>query len=753
MGIRGGGAARQIQSLLDVGAIGGMGDGELLGRFLGRGDSAEPAFAALVDRHGRMVLRVCLDVLGDPHEAQDAAQATFFILARKAGAIRRPEALPSWLHGTARRVASRALHASIRRRKHERRVAQAAPMDSTDEPPRTWPELHEELARLPDRYREPIVLCDLAGMTHEQAAGKLGCPARTLETRLYRGRERLKDRLVRRGFAPSAAPIGLAWASETQGALPSGWAASTASASVRLAKGGWAAAGEEPADAVRWARDHLKESVMFKIKCLVGAGLLAGLAWQQASSQVPAQKTPARVAAEPAAQKEPPQPFIDPDRPKVYGWPISVSGHVRDRDGKPIAGARVYVASRKGEYKGLGSVKTNEEGYYAFSLPLPIERADTVTGRDHGVFQVFGEASGYGFTFRPAKYFFPYAQPSNITYEPNNQDPPWRYESGDRIVQDLKFSPAAHLAGTIVDDLDRPLAGVHLEIRNCETGVALDDKSPWSFETLNEPDSAPASMKIRTTDKQGRFDFDALPPDCRFRIMADLKGFPTQGILAATALASPRNLFGSPVQTGELKVVMTRPMDVPIKLVLDDTGAPAVKALVGAGGSDSSDSETADDKGLATLRLPPGDYRIECLPARGTPYLVSEFRFFLGVAQFPEPVVFRLRRASELEVTVVDEATGKGLSGVDLWHETKPSRREEYGMRSWEVATRIAWYEVPRTDADGKLRAFVEPGKHRFGVAKEAYPKGYSVVERDGQEVECVAGETSKLQFTLRARK
>jgi RNA polymerase sigma factor (sigma-70 family) len=278
MGIRGGGAARSIQALLDAGAVGSMGDGELLGRFLGRDDSAGPAFAALVERHGRMVHRVCRDVLGDPHDAQDAAQATFFILARKAAAIRKPEALPSWLHGTARRVASRALRESIRRRRHERKAAEVSSRSSDDDPPKGWPELHEELARLPDRYRDPIVLCDLSGLTHEQAAGKLGCPPRTLETRLYRGRERLKNQLVRRGVAPSAALVGVAWSPEAW-ASPPAWVDSTVRVAVLLSgEAGWAAAGEVSAVAVGWARTQLREIGMLKLKLIATAGVLIGLA-------------------------------------------------------------------------------------------------------------------------------------------------------------------------------------------------------------------------------------------------------------------------------------------------------------------------------------------------------------------------------------------------------------------------------------------------------------------------------------------
>jgi RNA polymerase sigma factor (sigma-70 family) len=769
MRIRGGGAARELQALFDAGAIGSLGDGDLLARFLGRDDSAEPAFAALVDRHERMVLRVCLDVLGDPHEAQDAAQATFFILARKAAAIRKPEALPSWLHGTARRVASRALRESIRRRKHERRSAEVSTRNGSEESPRGWPELHEELARLPDRYREPIVLCDLTGLTHEQAAGKLGCPARTLETRLYRGRERLKDRLVRRGLAPSAALVGATWATESQAALPSGWTASTASAAVRLAKGSWATVGEVPANAVRWARNHLKETAMFKLKLILGSSLLLGLAWQQVRSQTPPPPAPAKAQASTKAEKMTPQPAPDPSLPGIYTHPITVTGRAFDPEGKPVAGARIVLTSRRADYKRVAEGKTDLEGRYVFrDVPLPIERANTVNGADHGTLQVYGEADGLGFAFRQRKDYYPARNPQGQfrpariapgrtapSRNPQERvvgqfldDQPDYFEGLDPIVLDLNFPRAARLGGTVVDDRGNPLPNIGLEVRDCEVGVRLDDNRLWDFDSFGERHSRPASMKLRTTDALGRFEFTGLPVDCRFRIMVGGKGFPSSSILAATASKSERYLYGEAVQTGELKVVVPIPMDVPIKMVYADTRKPAAKVLVHAGGN----AETSDDQGLATLRLSRGNYRMSNWPARGTPYLVTEERLEVGEKPPAGPIVFTLRRAAELDVYVFDDSIGRGLAMVDLWHEAE-GHREKYVMKSWEVATRIARRDSPRTDANGKLRVFVEPGKHRFGVGLEAYPKGYEAVNVKGLEVECRAGETSTLKFAMRPRR
>ncbi len=178
-------------------------DRELLARFVAGRDEA--AFAALVERHGPMVLAVCRRVLGCAAWADDAFQATFLILVRKAAAITRPELLANWLFGVAVRTARKARRAAARRAHHER---QAAAVSSTAPPPDAdWndlrPHLDEELARLPDRHRAPLVLCYLEGLTNEEAARRLGWPAGSMSYRLARGRELLRQRLGRRaGLAP-----------------------------------------------------------------------------------------------------------------------------------------------------------------------------------------------------------------------------------------------------------------------------------------------------------------------------------------------------------------------------------------------------------------------------------------------------------------------------------------------------------------------------------------------------------------------
>ena len=182
---------KQIDTLFRSGTAGGLTDGQLLERFLERGEDAEAAFAALVDRHGAMVLRVCRQVLRDETDAEDAAQATFLVLARRAQSISRRESVGCWLHGVALRVAANARTAAARRRTHELRGAAMrtaghvvdADLKAIEEHD-DWAKLHDELSILPRSFREPLVLCYLEGLTQEQAAAHLRCPLGTIQSRL-----------------------------------------------------------------------------------------------------------------------------------------------------------------------------------------------------------------------------------------------------------------------------------------------------------------------------------------------------------------------------------------------------------------------------------------------------------------------------------------------------------------------------------------------------------------------------------------
>ena len=188
---------RQVCRLFSIGAVGAISDAQLLDRFLSRRDeAADAAFEELMVRHGPMVLRVCKSVLRDAHDAEDAFQAVFLILANRATSIRRHASVASWLFGVAHRVATRARRSAARRHSLEQNIARQSPESYVEHNHDTSSEiLHEEIGALPERLRAPVVLCCLQGLTYEAAARELGLSAAAIRGRLARVRERLRRRL------------------------------------------------------------------------------------------------------------------------------------------------------------------------------------------------------------------------------------------------------------------------------------------------------------------------------------------------------------------------------------------------------------------------------------------------------------------------------------------------------------------------------------------------------------------------------
>jgi len=182
-------------------------DGQLLQRFLRERDEA--AFAVLLKRHGGLVRGVCRYLLADPADQDDAFQATFLLLVRKAASVRRVEALGPWLHRVACRVALTARRTAARRRTHERQVPAMTPIDPVAEAARNdWaPILHEEVNRLPEKFRQAVVLCYLEGKSTAEAAELLHWPVGSVKVRLLRARELLQQRLARRGLALTPALV------------------------------------------------------------------------------------------------------------------------------------------------------------------------------------------------------------------------------------------------------------------------------------------------------------------------------------------------------------------------------------------------------------------------------------------------------------------------------------------------------------------------------------------------------------------
>jgi RNA polymerase sigma factor (sigma-70 family) len=223
-----GSIVRQIESLFEGGSIAGLTDAQLLERFIARRDAVgEAVFEALVARHGPMVLSICLQSLGDRHHAEDAFQAVFLVLARKARSIRDPNLLGAWLYGVALRTARRAKIRLSRQARFEERngasglglqslvVATVSPVDEPAMAREQVEVLHDEIDRLPRPFRTAIVLCYFEGLTLDEAARRLRWPAGTVRSRLARAREKLRRGLTRRGVAMSAAALAAALNSQS----------------------------------------------------------------------------------------------------------------------------------------------------------------------------------------------------------------------------------------------------------------------------------------------------------------------------------------------------------------------------------------------------------------------------------------------------------------------------------------------------------------------------------------------------------
>ncbi len=296
----------------------GLSDGQLLGDYVSRRDEA--ALEALVQRHGPMVWSVCRRILGNPHDAEDAFQATFLVFVRKAASIASRELLANWLYGVAYQTARKARATAARRQARERQVTQMPEPALEQE---TWDDLQalldHELSKLADKYRTVLVLCDLEGKTRKEAARQLRCPEGTVASRLATARTMLAKRLARHGLAVTGEALALALAqSEAAAGVPPAVVSSTVKAANLFAAGQVAAVGVISPTVVALTQGVLKAMLMSKLKAVVAVVLLLGFIGTGAivlSGGVAAQNaTPAPSLAEERAKPPHAKPKTDNDK-------------------------------------------------------------------------------------------------------------------------------------------------------------------------------------------------------------------------------------------------------------------------------------------------------------------------------------------------------------------------------------------------------------------------------------------------------
>jgi RNA polymerase sigma factor (sigma-70 family) len=334
---------RHLHRLFGTSALDEPTDHQLLDRFAAHRDEA--AFEELLRRHGPLVLGVCRRLLPESHDADDVFQATFLVFVHKASSVRQGTSLGSWLYGVAYRLALKARAAAARRRVHERRRADMRQTSVTGEP--AWDEvrplLDEELARLPDRLRAPLVLCYLQGKTNAEAARELGRPPGSMSKLLARGRDLLRHRLARRGVALSSAALALLVTQNAGAAVPAALGRATLMAGLAAASG-MGVIGLVSARVVGLVQGGLRDMFLTNCKLVLalvlalgalgtGAGFLAAPAAppEAAAPEAPEEE---QKAAAPAAPQ--PKPGLDLDGDALPAGAIARLGTVRLRHGQNV---------------------------------------------------------------------------------------------------------------------------------------------------------------------------------------------------------------------------------------------------------------------------------------------------------------------------------------------------------------------------------------------------------------------------------
>jgi RNA polymerase sigma factor (sigma-70 family) len=455
-------------------------DGQLLERFAGPGGShAESAFAALVERHGAMVLRAARSILRDHHEAEDVAQATFLILARRARSLWVRDSLGPWLHRVATRAALRARRSAERRAAAERRAVR--PAFAPGEPPAEGAEawVHRELDRLPEPYRASLVLCDLQGRSHEEAARHLGCAVGTVKSRLSRGRRKLRGLLVRKGLAPTVAA---AWATgeRARAAVPEGMAADTSLAAARLLAGEPLVA-VAPAGVVPHVERGLKMLRLGQLGRPLAAVMVATVAlsvagwWARGSTQ-PEGRTEVRIAAA---------------SPEPQDEPTTTEGIVRDADGRPVAGATVVASYRvRGETSTRTVAQTDDQGRFNLS---DARRPDFV----------LAHAPGHA----PAEW-----TPPRVPEDP-----------APNGLLEITLPEPEPFVGEVKGPGGAPIAGAEVRISGMVgSGANVIHRSDLVGDAVR--DTPLEALFVAKTDDAGRFRFPAVPKPARVALEVRSEG-------------------------------------------------------------------------------------------------------------------------------------------------------------------------------------------------------------------------------------
>jgi RNA polymerase sigma factor (sigma-70 family) len=666
-------------------------DHQLLERFARHHDEA--AFAALLRRHGAMVLGVCRSVMHDLHDAEDAFQAAFLLLAQKAGSIYRREAVSGWLYRVAYHAAVRARAAAARRRGLEKR---AVTMPSTDPVldlslREVRGVLFEELERLPEAYRTPLVLCGLEEKSLDEAARLLGWTRWTVKGRLQRGRELLRRRLGRRGLELPAALTAAALALDAgSSSLSAALADSTLRAAVKVAAGEGVGAASASAEVVALVEGA--STTLFHGKARLATVVV--LAASVVAAACGLMRHPAEAGDPPAAQQGQGEQPRAATRPQTKAT-VEVRGLVLDPDGKPTSGAKLYLAkSLPDRSPASPQGQTGPDGRFRFDVARSdVERGDA----EEATAQVIAVAGGFGCDWMPVG--------------------PGGEELTLHLVRDVPVS------GRILDPDGKPVVGARVTVTGVY-GYKDDDLGRFVAEArrgYGVPSAKrwegplPGQPPVLATDAGGRFRLTGVGRERVVHFHLTGPGIASTGLgpvmtRAADSFADPqgRRTYGA---SFEHLALASRPLRGAVRDKA--TGKPLSGVTVAHYHGQGPEAVTNEEGRYELLGLVKGQkYSLVVRPADGL-YFQRHIRFNDTPGLDALNGDIEMVRALTARGRVTDRATGKPVAGarVDYHPLGGNSYVDKLLSSTWDPRSETT------TDADGFYAITVMPGPGVIGVA------------------------------------
>ena len=701
----------------------GVNDRDLLLRFAD--DCDQSAFAAVVQRHSGMVFGVCKRVLHSPADAEDATQAVFLVLAKKAKVTRWQASAANWLHTTARKVARNARLATERRTKREGAAAvpEAVLAVDTMSGRELLAALDEELEQLPPRYREPLVLCYLEGLTRDEVATRLGVAVPALNKQLERGRKKLADALAARGCTLGVLLLAVS-ATSSAGASP-----------PRLLESILAAVGGSPSPTVAaLAQGVVMNGILNRAK-LAMVAVIGVAVMGFGAGAMPAPADPPKPPALEKMEKPKAEAKANPKPPEAKER--TITGTVVGPDGKPVAGASIRMEKQPDLVGSLVRLVTNKpsidelattdaDGKFAMTLkPMPASNPDY---RDR---QLVAFKRGFG--------------------------PDWIKvsEIGDGPVS-LKLAEDVPVKGTVTDLEGKPVAKAEVRIRSIAAGD-LDKvweqwpKSPYlalraAGKELLWPNLADLPENV-TADADGRFEIKGVGRGRLLGLIVEGKGIETVGCRVVTEPTfdpkkveqpNDKTMPGGGYQPGPVLYGPTfthsgKPSQPITGTVTDSsTGKPIVGVQVNGHDDgphwyeNGTQGVKTDAAGKFTLHgiAKTGRVRLTVFPTPTSPY----FMYSTTVAGKPGlteiTAELKLTRGVLVKGRVVEKGTGKPVAGADVrytaladnkfYADLMKGKRGEHGM---------AW----NSDADGRFEFVALPGAGIVTAQGETRPETYRI--------------------------